>query len=389
MALKIWQSQRFSDRVNNFKNALRQIFQAQCSLKKDANFWLHNHAVMKRTYAKASKQTAAKVAKPPASFLFLASQRTSRRFGIAVSGSLLMHALIFGTWLSTSLVHQPEILEIREISFLDENEIPPEVVEPEVPIGSGKSVTATEPGVDGEGETAPRVERFSPPGNTTAESQSGSINAERSESEVDVNKMGVLGFLDGVSESSNSSNTLALNMQAADGAVESLKMNRSLTVGRGQNPNGKIEDGALFASSRNGAGIDDLLDVDINAGEGVALLKGARVQFAGFSGSGGSGGAYGARSEASLYAVLQKNMGRLQYIYEKYLHKDPSLGGKIEMEVVINSNGTVAKVSVISADIRLAAFLEELAAAIRRWKYEAIDEGIVKVVYPLVFVKVG
>ncbi|MDZ7343356.1 MAG: AgmX/PglI C-terminal domain-containing protein [candidate division KSB1 bacterium] len=345
---------------------------------------------MKRTHAKASKKTPAKAAKPSGSFLFLASQRTSRRFGVAISGSLLIHALMFGTWLSASLVRQPEILEIREVSFLDENEISPAIVEPEVPIGSGRSMMATEPGVDGEGETAPRLESFRPPANTTVENQSGSINAVPSESEVDVNKMGVLGFLDGVSESSNSRDVLALNMQAADGAVESLKMNRSLTVGRGQNPTGKIQDGALFASSRKGVGIDDLLEVDLNAGEGVALRKGARVQFTGFSsGSGGSGGAYGARSEASLYAVLQKHMGRLQYIYEKYLQKNPSLGGKIEVEVVINANGAVAKVSFLSSDIGVPEFLEELAAVIRRWKYEAIDEGIVRVVYPLVFVKVG
>jgi TonB family protein len=344
---------------------------------------------MKRARAKVSKKAAAKSAGPSASFLCLMAQRPSRRFGVAIAGSLLVHVLFFGSWLSTSFIRQPEVLEIREVSFLDENEIPPEVVEPELPIGSGRSRTSTEPGVDGEGETAPIRQMEPPPGNTTEKSQRGAINAERGESEVDVNKLGVLGFLEGVSDAGSSEDGLALNMQAADGAVESVKMNRSLTVGRGQNPKGKIQEGALFASSRNGQGIDDLIEVDIDAGEGIALRKGGRVQFAGFGGSGGTGGAYGARSEASLYAVLQKHLGRLQYIYEKYLRNNPTIGGKVEVEVVINADGTVAKVSFLSSDIRIDAFLEELAAVIRRWKYDPIDQGIVRVVYPLVFVKVG
>jgi TonB family protein len=344
---------------------------------------------MNKIQAKAAKNVAARKRGPSASFLALAAKPTPRRFGVAISGSLLVHLLVFGLWFSSSIINPPEVLEIREITFLDENELPQKAVEPEMPIGSGKSRTLTQPGGDGDGDTAPIKERSSLPGNTTAESRPGAINAERDENEVNVNKLGVLGLLDGVAETGNSGDQLALNMQAADGVVENLKMNRSLTVGRGQNPKGEVKDDALFATSQNGAGISDLVDVDIDAGEGIALKKGGRVQFTGFGGTGGSGGAYGARSEASLYAVLQKHLGRLQYIYEKYLQKNPTIGGKIEVEVVINSDGTVAKVSILSSDIGIPAFIEELTATIRRWKYDPIDQGVVRVVYPLVFVKVG
>lgn len=164
-------------------------------------------------------------------------------------------------------------------------------------------------------------------------------------------------------------------------------MNRSLTVGKGNNPKGEEVDGALFAASRDGRGIDEMLEID--ASEGVALKKGARVQFAGFGGTGGNGGAYGARSEASLYAVLNKNLGHLQYIYEKYLRQNPKIGGKVEVEIIIKSDGTVAKVNFLSSEIPLQAFLNELADSIKRWRYDPIDEGKVRVVYPLVFIKVG
>jgi hypothetical protein len=341
------------------------------------------------TKTRTRKRSPAPRARSSAAFLDLAIRRSSRRFSAAISGSLLVHILGFGVWLSTTMIHQPEVLEIREISFVDENEMPPVDDEPEVPVGNGKSRTLTVAGGESGDDAAPIRKEEIIPGNDAAESQSGAINAERAEREVNVNKIGVLGLLDGVAENGSPENALALNMQAADGVVEGFKMNRSLTVGKGNNPKGAVQDGVLLATSRDGKGINDLLEVDINAGEGVALKKGGRVQFTGFGGTGGTGGAYGARSEVSLYAVLQKNLGRLQYIYEKYLRQHPTIGGKVEVEVIIKSDGAVGKVTILSSEISLPAFLDELTAAIRRWRYDVIDEGKVRVVYPLVFIKVG
>jgi hypothetical protein len=318
----------------------------------------------------------------------LAGEEPSRRFRTAIFGSVLVHILAFSIWWSTALINQPEILEIREISFIDENETPPvEKEEPEVPIGNGRSRTLTVPGGTTDEDRAPAPSTETVSGNTMAQNQNGAINAERAEQETDVNKIGVLGLLDGVAENGNAANDLSLNMQAADNAVQGLKMNRSLTVGKGNNPRGQEVDGALQATSRDGKGIDDMLAID--ASEGVALKKGARVQFAGFGGTGGTGGAHGARSAASLYAVLNRNLGRLQYIYEKYLQQNPRIGGKIEVEVIIRSDGTVSKVTFLSSEIPLPPFLNELEAAIKRWRFEVIDEGRVRVVYPLVFIKVG
>lgn len=311
----------------------------------------------------------------------------SHRFRTAILGSLLVHIVLFSLWWSSALINPPEILEIREVSFVDENEIPVEKEEPEVPIGNGKSRTLTIPGGATDDDEAPAPSVSTVSGNEAAENQNGVLNAERGEQETNVNKIGVLGLLDGVAENSDGANDLALNMQAADNAVAGLKMNRSLTVGKGNNPRGQEVEGALQATSRDGKGIDDLLAID--ASEGIALKKGARVQFAGFGGTGGTGGAYGARSAASLYSVLNRNLGRLQYIYEKYLQQNPRIGGKIEVEVIIRSDGTVSKVTFLSSEIPLQPFLDELAVAIKRWRFEVIDEGRVRVVYPLVFIKVG
>jgi TonB family protein len=333
------------------------------------------------------KPNQAAAVKSSGKFLDLAMRQPSRRFSTAIAGSLFVHMLVFGVWFSTSIINPPEVLEIREVSFVDENEIPAEKDEPEVPIGNGKSKTLKVPGGSSDDDDAPLARKDNLLGNTPAASSPGVINADRAANEVNVNKIGVLGLLDGVAEKNNSREAISLNMQATDGSARSLKMNRSLTVGKGNNPQGEEVDGALRATSRDGAGLNDLLEID--AGEGIALKKGARVQFAGFGGTGGTGGAYGARSEVSLYAVLNNNLGRLQYIYEKYLRQNPTIGGKVEVEVIIKSDGTVAKATILSSEIPVPAFLDELMATIKRWRYDAIDEGKVRVVYPLVFVKVG
>jgi TonB family protein len=97
----------------------------------------------------------------------------------------------------------------------------------------------------------------------------------------------------------------------------------------------------------------------------------------------------GARNEQSLYKVLSQNIGRLQYIYEKFLKTNPDIRGKVEVEVTINPDGRIANVVVLSSEIPLQEFQQQIRDAIRRWKYEAIAQGQMKVVYPIVFNKVG
>jgi len=306
--------------------------------------------------------------------LDLSPIRASRRFSMAILGSFVMHVMMIGLWLSMSIIRQPEILEIREVSFVDESEVVPEKKESAVKTGGAMS-----------GEPSKAVSDVS----GQASGNDGQVNAEAGAEGVDVNKVGVLGLLEGVSEDGGAGGELSLNMKEVDGVVKNLKMNRSLTAGRGQNSKAEVKDDALLALSEKGKGIDDLLKVDMSAGEGIALKKSGRVEIGGLSGTAATDGKIGARSEVSLYEVMNKNLGRLQYIFEKYLRAHPDIGGKVEVEVTINADGAVAKVLFLSSEIPIAAFQEELMAAIRRWKYGPISEGTVKVVYPLLFVKTG
>jgi len=135
-------------------------------------------------------------------------------------------------------------------------------------------------------------------------------------------------------------------------------------------------------------GIDEILKNDAAKNKpAVKLAKTGKVNVEQLGKVSGSKEALGARTEESLRKALTENMGRLQYIYNKFLKTNPEIGGKIEIEVAINADGAVANAVVLASEIAVEDFQREIIAAIRRWKYETITQGQVKVVYPIIFIK--
>lgn len=325
---------------------------------------------------------------PPISFLTSAGYNPFRRFGFAIGGSFLLHLFFFVMSLTQTIINPPEVWEIRQFEFVDENETPPEPVKPE-PVEREQAPEMVTPGSANPREDVGTAEnRVKTPGNDDADNPNGAINAQKGAQEVDVNTIGVLGMLDGVSENGDDGAKISLNMQEADGVVKDLKMSRSLKVGRGHNSTGQMDENALEAISKQGKGIDDLIG-RADAGEGVAMRKKGRVNVERIGQMSGSKEAMGARSEESLRKVLTDNMGRLQYIYEKHLKTNPDIGGKVEVEVTINADGSVGSVNILKSEIAVPGLQQDILDAVRRWRYDAITSGNVKVVYPVVFVKMG
>jgi len=181
-----------------------------------------------------------------------------------------------------------------------------------------------------------------------------------------------------------------LGEELAAGLEEVTSANRTLSTGRetprGNNAAAKPDAGAMLAGNGNG-GIDDLLQSDHGAVEPVKLTKTGKVNVESLGRVSGGEEALGARSEESLRQVLTQNMGRLQYIFNKYLKNDPSMGGKLEVEVTIHADGTIKNAVVLNSDFTNADFEREVLSAMRRWRYESIASGEVKVVYPILFVR--
>ncbi len=343
---------------------------------------------MKNSNDHAIAEAAAPTAAPKLSTLDVAAMHSPSRFSVAISSSILIHALFFGLWASTSIINPPEILEIQEVSFVDENEVQPEekAPEPKAELGRGNDATnATAPA-----QPQPtRVEsRPSEPPRAAAGGGGGGekpIDAEAiaaaAEAAENAKVNDLLAVFDDVSDGAAKSGGVALNLPTPG---------TKLSSGRSKsNANGTGSGEGLLDGAGSGDVINSIVGEAKNKSPRVRLAKEGRVRIGGIGSTTGSPEAIGARSEESLRSVLNKYMGRLQYIYNKHLKLSPEIGGKVEVEVTINQDGAVGNVVIISSEIAIAQFQKEITEAVRHWKYDTISQGQVKVVYPILFVKMN
>jgi TonB family protein len=334
---------------------------------------------MKNSKENVMTEVAAPNTAKKLSTLDVAAMHTPSRFSVAISSSILIHALFFGLWASKSIINPPEVLEIQEVSFTDENEEKPAEKAPKAELGRGNDpvnapTTAQTPPAPAESQPA-----APPPASNPAGSAEESAEAVEAAENAKVNEL--LSVFDDVSEGAAKSGGVALNLPTAG---------TKLSSGRSKSNKDDAANGALSGSSTGGADvISSIVNEVSNKSPRVGLAKTGRVSVGGIGSKTGSPEGLGARTEESLRAVLNKYMGRLQYIYNKHLKLAPEIGGKVEVEVTINADGSVGNASILSSEIAISQFQQEITDAIRHWKYDAIAQGQVKVVYPIVFIKMN
>lgn len=204
---------------------------------------------------------------------------------------------------------------------------------------------------------------------------------------------GILGLLTQIGTGNSSGGVGNFLDKGLAQELESVMNNGNWQVG-GNGGNGKGGSGtdseyeALAAASSPSSGIDDIL-ADVNQMQSVSLGEKGQIQLDPIGGISGTGGGLGKRSEESVRGVMMSYTGRLTYIYNKYLKKNPELRGKIVVDVTIEADGSVGSAKVSSSDVNDAEFEREVLNFVRKWKYAPIDEGTVTVSYPLFFNKVG
>ncbi len=201
---------------------------------------------------------------------------------------------------------------------------------------------------------------------------------------------GVLGLLTGTGVAGQSSNLADFLLdKGLARELDEVIATTELTVGRpsnGSTGTDALDD--LFAATGFGTGIDEIVETDSDV-ESFSFGRKGQIQVDQVGGMSGSEAALGQRSEESVRSVLRSYQGRLTYIYNKYLKRNPDLQGKMVVEVVIAAEGAVASVKLISSNMGQPDFEREILSFVRKWKYERIDQGEVTVTYPLFFSKVG
>jgi len=91
------------------------------------------------------------------------------------------------------------------------------------------------------------------------------------------------------------------------------------------------------------------------------------------------------RSAEEVERVFQKNKGAIFSIYNRALRKNPSLEGKVVVELTIAPNGSVIKVKIVSSELGDEKLERKLVLKIKKFKFANARVAQITVSYPIDF----
>ncbi|VAW69815.1 hypothetical protein MNBD_GAMMA09-2472 [hydrothermal vent metagenome] len=91
------------------------------------------------------------------------------------------------------------------------------------------------------------------------------------------------------------------------------------------------------------------------------------------------------RPEYEIEQVFQKNKSAIYAIYNRALRKDPSLQGKVVIELTISSSGKVIKARILSSDLNNPKLERKLIARVKLFRFKPGNAEKVTVKYPIDF----
>jgi TonB family protein len=165
---------------------------------------------------------------------------------------------------------------------------------------------------------------------------------------------------------------------------------RSLITSNATGGSGGINTGR-FSRDTGGGGLAGRATTLV---EGVAGGRGGGGPGAGTGGTGlaGKGGTLqrGASGKASrsieeIKIVFERNKGAIYAIYNRSLRDDPSLQGKVVLELKIAPSGQVMDLRIVSSELRNEDLERKLLARIRQFDFGAKDVDVMQVTWPVDF----
>jgi TonB family protein len=91
------------------------------------------------------------------------------------------------------------------------------------------------------------------------------------------------------------------------------------------------------------------------------------------------------RDEREIEQVFQKNKGAIYSIYNRALRKDPTLQGKVVVELTIAPNGKVTQCRIISSELNTPDLERKIVARIKLFKFKSANVPETTVKYPIDF----
>lgn len=199
----------------------------------------------------------------------------------------------------------------------------------------------------------------------------------------------------------------SMGVGAFSNQLKSLRSSLDVAKLRAQNTN--IKTGAAARTTRSVLGRESATkssggisaSVMSSNGSGTQLAGRAGVAVAspigdgdgggaGGSGAGSGGGRHGStvaggRDMESIRRVFEQHKGSIYAIYNRALRRDPEIRGKYVFHIVIEPNGTISKIELVSSELGNGALEQKLLARIRVINFGAEDVAATPVNYKFDF----
>lgn len=121
-------------------------------------------------------------------------------------------------------------------------------------------------------------------------------------------------------------------------------------------------------------------------GKGTAAGYGGGGNGTGFgSGTGTGSGSGGSRSREEIDLVFDQNKGALYAIYQRALRDNPTLQGKIVLELTITPGGSVSACKILTSELNDKALEDSIVARVKLYRFPAKDVPPVTTTKPIDF----
>jgi TonB family protein len=178
-------------------------------------------------------------------------------------------------------------------------------------------------------------------------------------------------------------------LAALQNAFDMSSLNDSTPLSRADTSRTKASTTSIDKTARKGSGGINTRSLSTRTG-GTGLTGRTSSSVKSNIASTGSGGqsrinSQTKRSEEEIALIFEKNKGAIFSLYNRALRKDPTLQGKVVLELTINSKGKVTKCRVISSELKNKSLERKLVARIMLFRFPAKQVKSTTVTYPIDF----
>ncbi len=199
---------------------------------------------------------------------------------------------------------------------------------------------------------------------------------------------GLLAFKDAFADMRESVDVSKLQDTASiqRGTGEAATIDRSLITSKTGTRSAGVNVSALSRDT-GGVALSGRETTKVAASDGAIGAGGVRASVTASSNDNGTGEAGDARSRSieDIRRVFDSNKGSIFAIYNRALRADPSLQGKVVLELVISPTGEVMNCQVVASELADPSLVERIVSRVRMFDFGNRDVRTTTISYPVHF----